>query len=245
MTARCALVTGASRGIGAAISRRLAAEGFELTLTARNEGPLAALGEELAAAGALVRTVTADLSSEEAVERVAAAHLERQPRLHLLVLNAGMALAGPVADFPLRRLDRMVAVNVRAPLRLVQVCLPALRAAAGEDPERGTRVVALASMSGVVAEPQLGPYGATKAALISLCEAISVEESGNGVNATALSPGFVDTDMGAWATDHIDRSSMLAAEDVAELVVALTHLTARAVVPNLVVSRAGDQLWRA
>ena len=100
-------------------------------------------------------------------------------------------------------------------------------------------------MSGVVAEPQLGPYGATKAALISLCEAISVEESGNGVNTTALSPGFVDTDMGAWATDHIDRSSMLAAEDVAELVVALTHLTARAVVPNLVVSRAGDQLWRA
>lgn len=245
MTRRYALVTGASRGIGAAIARRLAGEGYDLTLAARNETPLDEVATAIAAGGAIVQAVTGDLSSEEDVRRVAAAHLERFPVLHLLVLSAGMAFAGEVAGFPLRRLDRMVAVNLRAPLVLVQSCLPALRKAAAEDPDRGARVVALASMSGVVAEPLLGLYGATKAALISLCEAITVEESAHGVSATAVSPGFVDTDMGAWATDHIERSSMLEAADVAELVASLTRLSARAVVPNLVVARAGPQVWRA
>lgn len=245
MTRRYALVTGASRGIGAAIARRLAGEGYDLTLAARHESPLDEVAGELAAGGAIVQAVTGDLSSEEEVRRVAGAHLERFPLLHLLVLSAGMSFAGEVADFPLRRLDRMVAVNLRAPVVLVQACLPALRRAAAEDAARGARVVALASLSGVVAEPRLGLYGATKAALISLCEAVTVEESAHGVSATAVSPGFVDTDMGAWATDRIERSSMLAAADIAELVVSLTRLSARAVVPNLVVTRAGEQMWRA
>jgi short-subunit dehydrogenase len=245
VTRRYALVTGASRGIGAAIARRLAGEGYDLTLAARHEAPLDEVAGELVAGGADVQTVTGDLSNEEDVRCVADTHLERFPLLHLLVLSAGMSFAGEVADFPLRRLDRMVAVNLRAPLVLVQRCLPALRMAAAEDPARGARVVALASLSGVVAEPLLGVYGSTKAALISLCEAITVEESARGVSATAVSPGFVDTDMGAWATDHIERSAMLEAADVAELVVSLTRLSARAVVPNLVVARAGDQVWRA
>ena len=112
---------------------------------------------------------------------MASEHLERYPALHVLVLNAGMAVAGELASYPLRRLDRLFAINVRAPFALVQACLPALREAAAADPDRGAKVVAIASISGVVSEPQLAAYGATKAALISLCQSIAAEESRRGV----------------------------------------------------------------
>lgn len=245
MTRRCALVTGASRGIGAAIARRLAAEGYALTLTARHEARLQDVVAELEKAGTPVHGVTGDMALEADVRRVASAHLEHFAALDLLVLNAGMAVAGALGDYPLRHLDRLYAVNVRAPFVLTQACLPALRAAAAADPERGARVIAIASMSGVVSEPLLGPYGATKAALISLCESITVEESTHGVSATSISPGFVDTDMGAWAADHVDPSTMIDARDVAEVVAALTRLSARAVVTNVVLARPGELVWRA
>lgn len=238
-------MTGASRGIGAEVARRLAGEGYELMLTARHEAGLEAIGAELEGDGAAVSTIAGDLSLEEDVDRVVATAVQRLGSLDVLVLNAGMAVAGPLADYPVRHLDRLYRVNVRAPFLLVQGCLPALRAAAAADPARGARVVAIASMSGVVSEPLLGPYGATKAALISLCESITVEEGSQGVLATAVSPGFVDTDMGAWAADRLDRAAMLCTEDVAEMVVALTHLSARAVVANLVLARPGALLWRA
>ena len=245
MSRRCALVTGASRGIGAAIARRLAAEGYELTLAARHDAPLDAVVAELGGQGRSVQGVTGNMAIEDDVRHLASAHLERFGALHLLVLNAGMAVAGPLADYSLRHLDRLYAVNVRAPLTLAQACLPSLREAAAHDRERGARVVAVASMSGVVSEPLLGPYGATKAALISLCEAITVEESAHGVSATAISPGFVDTDMGAWAADHIDPSTMIDPDDVAEMVAAVARLSPRAVVANVVLARAGELVWRA
>ncbi|HUZ19583.1 MAG TPA: SDR family oxidoreductase [Acidimicrobiales bacterium] len=245
MTPRYALVTGASRGIGAAIARRLAAEGYALTITARHETALRAVAAQVAGAGAAVHRVTGDMALEDDVRRVASEHLERFPALHVLVLNAGMAVAGELASYPLRRLDQMLAINLRAPFALVQACLPALREAALADPDRGAKVVAIASMSGVVSERQLAAYGATKAALISLCQSISVEESRHGVSATAISPGYVDTDMGAWASDRIDPSAMLDVADVAEMAVAVTRLSARAVVPHLVLARAGESLWRA
>jgi short-subunit dehydrogenase len=245
MTPRYALVTGASRGIGAAIARRLAAEGYALTITARREAALREVAAQLEAAGAPVHSVTGDMALEDDVRRVASEHLERYPALHVLVLNAGMAVAGELASYPLRRLDRLFAINVRAPFALVQACLPALREAAAADPDRGAKVVAIASISGVVSEPQLAAYGATKAALISLCQSIAAEESRRGVSATAISPGYVDTDMGAWASDRVDPSAMLDVADVAEMVVAVTRLSARAVVPHLVLARAGENLWRA
>lgn len=245
MTGRCALVTGASRGIGAEVARRLAAEGYELALTARHEDGLETIAASLREKGASVCTIAGDLSVEEDVRDVARVALERFPSLDVLVLNAGMAVAGPLASYSLRHLDRLYRINVRAPLVLFQGCLPALRAAAAADLARGARVIAIASMSGVVSEPLLGPYGATKAALVSLCESITVEEAAHGVLATAVSPGFVDTDMGAWAADHIEPAAMLTTGDVAEMVVALTHLSARAVVANLVLARPGENLWRA
>jgi NAD(P)-dependent dehydrogenase (short-subunit alcohol dehydrogenase family) len=97
----------------------------------------------------------------------------------------------------------------------------------------------------VASEAGLSVYGATKAALISLCQSITVEEAAHGVTATAISPGYVDTDMTAWIRDRLDPADMIAVQDIVELAIAVSRLSRNAAVPNIVVTRPGAQLWRA
>ena len=165
--------------------------------------------------------------------------------MRALVLNAGVGTAGTIGEFPKHRFDKTVAVNLAAPFALVQQALPLLRKAAAADPAHGAKVVALSSITGVYAEHGLAAYGATKAALISLMETLSAEESGNGVAATAIAPAYVDTDMSAWIKDTIPAESMIATNDIVELVDALLRMSARAIVPSIVVSRAGASPYGA
>ena len=174
-----------------------------------------------------------------------AAHEAAFGTMHALVLNAGVGTAGTIGEFSQRRFDKTVAVNLAAPFALVQQALPLLRKAAAADPARGAKVVALSSITGVYAERNLAAYGATKAALISLMATLSAEESGNGVSATAIAPAYVDTDMSAWIKDTIPAESMIATNDIVELVDALLRMSARAVVPSIVVSRAGASPYGA
>ncbi|WP_246245290.1 SDR family NAD(P)-dependent oxidoreductase, partial [Pseudonocardia bannensis] len=243
---RVALVTGGSRGIGAEIARRLAGEGFALTVAARQEAGVTAVVEQLRAEfGVEVLGVVANMAKDEDVARLAAAHEERFGRLDLLVLGAGMGIDEPVAAVRPKAYDLQLAVNLRAPVLLVSQLLPLLRSTAKANPAAGARVVALASITGVAGEAGLAVYGASKAALISFCETLSLEESAGGVSATAVAPGYVDTDMTEHLRDRLDRSAMLTVDDVAELVLSLTRLSAAAVVPTMVVTRAGPQMWRA
>ncbi|MPZ24937.1 MAG: SDR family NAD(P)-dependent oxidoreductase [Micromonosporaceae bacterium] len=240
-----ALVTGATRGIGKAIAQRLADSGYHLTLSARNDDALRAVARELGGTGVEVRVAAADMAVESDVRALARGHVDRFGTVGLLLLCAGVGTAGLLADYPLHRFDRQVAVNLRGSLALLQECLPGLRAAASKHPDRGARVVAISSMAGVASEPGLAAYAATKAALISLCQSVNVEESHGGVSATAISPGYVDTDMSAWKHDEVAPNEMIQAADVAELVAGLTRLSSRAVVPHVMVARRGSTQWRA
>lgn len=238
--ARTALVTGASRGIGLAVSTMLAQEGFGLTIGARDPHRLKEVARDLERAGAArVVTCAGDMADERHLAELSATHREIFETMNLLVLSAGVGTAGRVDSYPITRLDKMISVNVRAPLLIVQNCLPMLREAASRDPSRGARVVAMASLTGVFAEAGLAAYGATKAALISLIDTVNVEESGGGVSATALAPGYVDTDMSAWITDSIPSESMIPVDDIAVLVQGLISLSARSVIPKIVMTRAG------
>jgi NAD(P)-dependent dehydrogenase (short-subunit alcohol dehydrogenase family) len=239
-----ALITGASRGIGYAVASALADLGWDLTICARTEEPLREATDRLRQSGSDVLPVVADLSEPDAADFLADSHLKASGRTDCLVLNAGMGLTGPWQEFPARRLSRMLQVNVETPFRLVQRLLPSLRASAAGS-ERGARVLAISSMAGVVSQPHSSAYGASKAALISLCETLNVEESDNGICATAISPGFVDTDMTAWVRDRVDPAQMIRASDVAELILALIRMSRWAVVPNVVMSRPGTTVWRA
>lgn len=241
-----AMVTGASRGIGLGIATRLAEQGRGLTITARRQDALDAVAEELREAGApSVVAMAGDLADTEHLAAAVAAHGAQFGSMSALVLNAGVGTAGTIADYPAHRFDKSVAVNLRAPLVLMQEALPLLRAGAAADPEHGAKVIALASIAGVYPEAGLAVYGATKAALISMVEALNAEESAGGVTGAALAPGYVDTDMSAWTHDTVPPETMIEVADIVELVDALLRLSARAVVPRLVVNRAGASAFQA
>ncbi len=243
---RTALITGASRGIGLGVAERLARQGYALTITARDAERLTSVGDRLREAGAVdVAAVAADMSDTDGVAGVLAEHEGRFGAMSALILNAGVGYAEPVADAVMRRFDKTMAVNLRAPLQLIQGALPLLRTAAAAEPARGAKVIALSSITGVYAEAGLSVYGAAKAALVSLIATLNAEESGNGVAATTIAPGYVDTDMSAWIHDRIPPEQMLAVDDVVEMVDSLLRLSARAVVSNIVMSRAGTDGYRA
>lgn len=246
MSIRTALVTGGSRGIGGAIAEHLAGEGYSLTIAARHEAGLLEAAQRLTQSyGVDVLPIVADMTDEDQVRRLGAAHARRFDRLDVLVIAAGLGTAGPVATMSRKTYELMLTVNLRAPIALLQETLPQLRKTAALEPARGAKVIALASMAGVAGEAGLAAYGASKAALISLCETLSLEESSRGVAATAISPGYVDTDMTAWKRGQLDQATMLTTGDIAEMAMAITRLSANAVVPNIVISRAGPEIWRA
>ena len=241
MSSRSALITGASRGIGLGIATRLAEHGYGLTLGARDPERLESVTQRLRNAGAPdVQAVAGDIANEAYLGDLVAAHAARFDLLDALILNAGVGSAGPLAEFHPRRFDKQVTVNLRAPFVLLQQAMPLLRRTAAERPARGAKVVALCSITGVYAEPDLAVYGATKAALTSLVRSVNREESGNGVCATAISPAYVDTDMAAYVHERIPAETMLEVGDVVAMVVACLHLSARAAVTQIVMARSSS-----
>lgn len=240
---KSALVTGGSRGIGYGIALRMAELGYSLTITARDSTALDAVAEGLGAAGApRVVTVAADLADRDAADRIVDAHASAFGSMDALVLNAGVGTAGSIADYPMRRFDKTLDVNFRAPFQLLQNSIPLLRLGVEANPDGGAKVIALASMAGVYSEAGLAVYGATKAAMLSLVETLNAEESGNGISGTSIAPGYVDTDMSDWTKDKIPADTMIRVGDIVELAASVLRLSSRAVVPRLVVTRAGAGL---
>lgn len=165
---RVALITGGSRGIGLGIARRLAEQGYSLTITARNSETLDAAAAQLREDGAeAVATVAADLAKEGAAEAILKEHARTFDVLDILILNAGVGTAGQIADFPIHRFGKTLDVNLRAPFEILQQAIPFLRDSAARNPDNGAKVVALSSMTGIYAEAGLAVYGAAKAAMIS------------------------------------------------------------------------------
>lgn len=237
---RSALITGATRGIGRAVAGELARRGYALTIAGRDGSLLDAARDELLEEGAPeVVVATGDVGDADHVASVVAGHGETFGSMNALVLAAGTGYSAPLDQYPVKWFDRQFQVNTRSSFIAVRESLPLLLQGAQADPEHGARVIVLASITGVVAEAGLAAYGASKAANLSLCRSICAEYAERGVSATAIAPGYVDTDMSKWVRDEIPQGEMITVEDIAILVAALVQMSARAVVPEMVVSRAG------
>jgi 3-oxoacyl-[acyl-carrier protein] reductase len=237
---RTALITGASRGIGRGIALELAGQGYGLTVTSRSAEDLEALSTTLSDAGAgEVAHRAADMADRDGVAAIADLHRDTFGTMDTLILNAGVGTAAPLETTPAHRVDKSLHVNFTSPLLLVQHALPMLRAAAAAAPRRGTRVIALSSITGVHSETGLAVYGASKAALISLVETLNAEESGRGVMATAIAPAFVDTDMAAWTSDTVPVDTMITVADVVTVVRMLLDLGHTTSITKIVMSRSG------
>ncbi|MCW2528380.1 MAG: 3-oxoacyl-[acyl-carrier-protein] reductase FabG [Pseudonocardiales bacterium] len=240
-----ALVTGGSRGIGYGIAAHLAAQNWSLTLVARNVEQLTQARGDLEALGATVQIVSGDMADDHALNRAVDAHESAYGSMSALILAAGVGSAGPLENYPMRRFDKQFAVNVRAPYALVSRALPLLRAAARHDPARGARVIALTSVEGVYPEAGLSAYGASKAALVSLIRSVNLEEAANGVFASAVSPGFVATDMSAWTADTIPLDTMISVADVVKVVDLVLSLSVNSFIPHIIVNRTGGGPYHA
>lgn len=220
---RAALVTGGSSGIGLAIARVLAEEGFALTLASRTKEKVEAAAAELGA-----YAVTANVAEPDECESLVAAHMEKWGRLDVLVNSAGIGIGGRVEDMETKHMGLQIAVNLGGVLLVTRAAIPHLRETRG-------LIVNLASIAGTLATPGLAVYGATKAAVIALTRSLNGELENDGVRVTAISPGFVDTPMAEWA--GLAPDEMIRPEDCAEIVRMLLRLSPRARIPNVVVQR--------
>ncbi len=173
-----ALVTGAGRGLGAAIARRLAASGAEVIAVARSEGELA----ELQRSVPRIRTWCEDVTSDAFVERLAA--LER---LDVLVNNAGFNRPQPIAEVTTETLDHMLALNVRAVFLASQAAARVMRR--GE----GGSIIQMSSQMGHVGSPSRTVYCMTKHAIEGLTKAMAVELGADNIRVNAVAPTFIET----------------------------------------------------
>ncbi len=185
---RIALVTGASRGIGAATARALDRAGARVALVARNEDDLRRIADELQHEPLVV---VADLADATAPASIAAEALAVLGRVDVLVNNAAAAARLPTVDTDAAVIDDLLAVNVRAPLLLVAALVPAMVEAGGGS------IVNLSSISGLVGTPRRAAYAASKGALDAATRSLAMELGPSGIRVNAVAPGVVDTAL--WA----------------------------------------------
>lgn len=192
LVGRGALVTGASRGIGAAIARTLDAAGARVAVTGRSREDL----ERVAASLNDPIVLPTDLSRPEAAAELAEAAITGLGRVDVLINNAGQSAGGPTGDLSAAVVDELFAVNVR------QALILAGRLAAHTGDHGGGSIVTIASTLGVFGIPGSAVYGATKAALVAATRSLAAEWGAHGVRVNAVSPGVVETDMSAiWTRD--------------------------------------------
>ncbi len=235
MAKRAALVTGGSGGIGLAIARRLAESGYAVTISGRQEEKLLAAAESLADDDLKIQAVVADVTSEQAVIDLVAEHKRQWGRLDCLVNNAGIGIGQMVGDIQVKHLDLQVAVNLRALIVATREATPLLKKA-GEDHGKAL-IVNLASIAGKQHPALLSVYAATKAAVISFSGSTQKELGANGVCATALCPGFVDTDMTEFAKEMVPADQMMTTTDIADAVSFLLKVSPNCAIPEIVMSR--------
>jgi NAD(P)-dependent dehydrogenase (short-subunit alcohol dehydrogenase family) len=189
---RTALVTGGGTGIGAAVVRRLARDGYRVALTGRRPEPLEAVAAETRGL-----PLAGDMSDEAEVARVVGAAVEALGGLDVLVCAAGAGASGTVAEHTLERWSRVLATNLTGPFLAARAALPHLA-------ERRGAIVMVGSLGGLRAAPASAAYASSKAGLIMLTQCIALDHGPQGVRANCVCPGWIRTDMADRAMRELD-----------------------------------------
>jgi NAD(P)-dependent dehydrogenase (short-subunit alcohol dehydrogenase family) len=211
---RVAVVTGASRGLGRAIALKLAAEGAHIVATARTQGGLEELDDEIRNVGGAATLVPADMKDFAAIDRLGAAIFERWKKLDILIGNAGvLGKLTPLGHLDPKVFDDAMAVNLTANYRLIRSLDPLLRAS-----DAG-RAVFVTSGLAYKCLPYWGAYSISKAALEALVKTYAAENETTSVRANCFSPGPTRTKMRAAAMPGEDPATLPSAEEVAAQVV--------------------------
>jgi 3-oxoacyl-[acyl-carrier protein] reductase len=185
---KIAIVTGASRGIGRAIAKRLATEGAKVVAVARADNARATV-DEITAAGGNAEVATADMTDPSSLEQLVAGVLERHGRIDVLVSNAGITRDQLLLRMKRADWDDVMATNLTATFVLCQAALkPMLKQRAG-------RIVAISSVVGQSGNAGQANYAASKAGLIGFCKSLAREVASRNITANVVAPGLIATDM--------------------------------------------------
>ena len=213
-----AVITGASRGIGAAYAKALAERGYDLLVVGRDRDRLERVADQSRAQGAEVFVDAIDLSQSGAAHRLFASARDRRPAVDLLVNNAGFGMFGPFTDMPLPRIQAMINLHVTAVIETVRLFLP------GMVERRTGGIITVSSVAGVFSLPYCAEYAATKAFLIRFSESLAEEVRSVGVRIQVCCPATTDTDfhvtagfrpkhgMGAQTAEQVVAASLRALE---------------------------------
>ncbi len=223
------LITGASRGIGAAAARRFAQAGHDLLLLARTASDLEALATSLAPLDRRVETITVDLSDPVAVVPALDDLLGRGLLPSVVINNAGGAYTGELATMELHHWQWLFQLNLTSVFQVTQVVLPHLRSAGGG------LIINVNSHASRKAFPEWGAYCASKAALESFSRCLAEEERSHGIRVSTLTLGAVDTPL--WGTETVhadfDRRAMLSPDQAAEALLFLAQQPQSQVVDDI------------
>jgi short-subunit dehydrogenase len=223
---KVAVITGATRGIGRAISRKFASEGFDLALCARTEQCLNELKLELSKHGADVFIQTCDMSLADDVKLFAANLLNHFGKADILVNNAGVFLPGQVYNEPEGTLEKLIQTNVYSAYYLSRALIPAMVS------NKAGHIFNVSSVAGIKAYPNGGSYSISKFALLGLSKALREELKQFNIRVTSLIPGATYTD--SWAGSDLPPSRFMKAEDIAKVVFDIYSLSENTVVEEII-----------
>ena len=234
---KVALITGASRGIGKAITMALASEGVVIAATARAEEKLRDVRQTIETAGGKACTIVADLADPSSPKSIIDQTIAQCGRLDILINNAGIVTQGPLLEASLEEWDRLMAVNARAPFLLCKEAVPHLKAA-GE----GT-IIQIVSVVGVKAYVNQGIYTASKHAFMGMSKVLAQEVQADNIRVHTILPGGVATDMVGQVRPDLNLSELMSPEDIADIVMFLVTHRCNAVVDDIHVRRASSAPW--
>lgn len=220
-----------------AIARVLGEESYRITLAARRADKLSEAAATLAREGIDVQPVVANVSDEQQIAAMVHRHRERFGRLDVLVNNAGLIVGGSIAEHPTKALDLQISVNLRAVQLTTRECLPMLRQAGMEH--RNALIVNMASITGKAAWAGLAAYSMTKSGIVGFTQALHQELSHDGIKATALCPGLVETPMTDRFKQWVAGEDMMRPDDIAGAVRYLVATSPACIVPEMQFIRPG------
>ena len=234
---KVAIITGASRGIGRAITIALARERAIVVLAARSLDQLRLCAEQVKEAGGWAEIIQTDLKEEKSIKNLVSVVRHKYGRLDILINNAGVTHSAELEKTSTLDWERCMMVNARAPFILCREALPLLRKS------ETFYIINISSVVGVKGYPMQSAYTSSKHALRGMTMSLAEELRGSNIRVHLLCPGGVDTDMVSNVRPDIPKTELIKPEEIAELVLYLVRHKGNAVIDELHIRRATSSPW--